>query len=274
MTETDATDVGADVHLHGDHLRRGGPRRRADAEPARGAQRPHLHDLRRGSSDAVRSDDGALPRDHRRRPGVLLGRRREADHEAGRRTRSPTTSPPTPRLTPARRRAAPHRRPGDRRGERRRRRLGHGAGGHGRHPRGVGAGEVRRAVRQAGPELRRARARAPRPAGRPGARPPSCCSPVGSSTRAEAKAIGLVSPRRAARRAAADGHDARHGDRVEPAARRPGDEAGPPPGPRPGLDEAGRVGERQPRPSCSGPQDHREGVAAFLEKREPRYEGR
>ena len=52
-------------------------------------------------------------------------------------------------------------------GERRRRRLGHGAGDDGRHPGGIREGEVRRAVRAAGPVHRRGRHRPAGPARRP-----------------------------------------------------------------------------------------------------------
>jgi hypothetical protein len=61
--------------------------------------------------------------------------------------------------------------------------LGHGARADGRHPRGLGEGQVRRAVRGARAVLRRARAR---PAGGSwwaASAPRSCCSPATSSTR-------------------------------------------------------------------------------------------
>ena len=107
----------------GDHLRRGRPRRRHHAEPARRAQRPHLHDLRRARGRGA-LHHGPLPGDHRRRPGVLLGRRREADHAVAPATASPAAWPPRPGITPAAEALLTHRRPGDRGGERRRGRAG------------------------------------------------------------------------------------------------------------------------------------------------------
>ncbi len=81
-----------------------------------------------------------------------------------------------------RRRPAPHRRPGDRGGQRRRRRLGDGAGADGRPPGRVGAGPLRRAVREAGAVLRRAPGSAGWPSSSGASARPSCCSPDGSST--------------------------------------------------------------------------------------------
>ena len=42
----------------------------------------------------------------------------------------------------------------------------------------------------------------------------------------------------------------------------------------PDWDELGQLGQHEPRPSSSMTEDHREGVASFLEKREPNYVGR
>ena len=134
---------------------------------------------------------------------------------------------------PGRRGAAHHRRAGDRRRQRRRGRLGHGAGGDGRPPGRVGAGPVRRAVREARPVLRRRRRRAAGPARRPGARRRAAASPAGSST-----------PTRRWRSAWSAGScpttsccptalELAAVDRGEPAARRAAHEAGPPPGARP-----------------------------------------
>ena len=139
---------------------------------------------------------------------------------------------------PRRRGAAHHRRPGDRGRERRRRRVGHGAGGDGRPARRVGAGQVRRAVREA----RAVAATWPASGGSPSwsaaSTPPSCSSPGRVIDAEEAQADRAGEPGRAPRRAPAHRDGAGPVDRVEPAARRPAHEAGAAAGPRPGLDRA------------------------------------
>ena len=225
-----------------------------------------LEEIVRGLGEAGR----ALPRHHRRGSGVLLRRRREADHGRPRATDGTARHRPAP--DPGGGRAAPHRRPGRRRGQRRGRRLGHGAGADGRHPGGVGAGPVRRAVRAARTGLGCARPRAAGPARRAGAGRGAALHRRDHRRRdgvADRAGVAGGRPRRPARR----------GDRASP--------GGSPP--------TRRSRCRHSRTDCAGPSipdwhelgawvsselarlfqtdDHREGVASFLEKRPPSYTG-
>ena len=223
-----------------------------------------LDDLRRARGRRPH-DLGPLPRHHRRRPGLLLGRRREAGH-GGRRHRGRPVIGRTPAPHPGRRRPAAHRRARDRRGQRRRRRVGHGARPHVRHPGGLRAGPLRRAVRAARPVHRRA---GHRPAGQR----------VGRERAAELLFTGAHRRRRGAahrpRRAGrAPRGAAAHGD-----GRWPGGSPPTRPSPSGGSSRAcGAPSTPTGASSASGcptpsaelfrTDDHREGVA-FLEKRPP-----
>jgi alpha-mannosidase len=131
------------AHLCHGHLRghrRHQRRRGGDPhhQPPAGAERPALPDLRRARARRA-GHRCPVPRDHRRRPGVLLRRRRPGRHGRGERRGDSRGTP----ADAAGRRAALHERSRDRRRERRRGRLGDGTRPHGRHPGGIGAGQVR-----------------------------------------------------------------------------------------------------------------------------------
>ena len=202
-----------------------------------------LEDVVRSLGDARR----ALSRRHRRRPGVLLRRRRQADHG---RTRAAVgrALATAPRLTPA----------ADA--------LLHtdvpviaavnGAA--------VGWGmelALMADIRVASDRARFgelfvlrglvsdvAGTRTARPARRPRAGSRAAVHRRGRRRRDGARHRPGVTRRRP-RRAAAGGHGAGRADRRQPAARRAGAEARAAPGARPGLERARRVGVDQPRPA-------------------------
>ena len=225
--------------------------------------------------DAVREHRRALPRRHRRRPGLLLGRRREAGDGRRRRDARRERLAAEPRLTPAADALLSHRRARDRRRQRRRGRLGDGA-----------------------------RAAWPTSASRRSARSSASCSCCAGSAATSPGSAG--SPRLVGRETAAEllftgevidaARGAAHRPRVARRARTPiccprrsrsptRIAANPPlavqrlkAGLREALDpdwqRPRRVGELARLAELFRTEDHREGVRAFLEKRPAVYRGR
>ena len=158
-----------------------------------------------------------------------------------------------PRLTPAADALLHTDVPVDRRRQRRGRRLGHGAGVDGRHPGGVRAGPLRRAVRAPRPRVRRPGLRPPRPARRPRARRRAAVHRRRRSTPPPPREIGLVSRVVAHDELLPAATELARPHRRQPAARRAVAEARAAPGARPRLERRSGRGCRPTSPGCSRP---------------------
>ena len=183
-----ATKGAVDVVLRDDHLGAVGRRRAADPEPPRFAERV---DARSSGTSCARSSRatprrlGARGADHRRRPGLLLGRRPEGRLRARRRRHARHPQGAARRLSPGDRRRPAAREAGGRGGQRPRGRdrLLAGAGLRPDHGRRVGL--LRTGVRQHRADARRRLDRVRAAGGRAGAGVPD-----GAARRADPGAAG------------------------------------------------------------------------------------
>ena len=204
-------------------------------------------------ADAVATTTRPLPGDHRSRSGVLLRRRRQAGD--GRCERGAVEPRPHAATHTGRRRAAAHRRPDHRCGQRRRRRLGHGARAHGRHPDRLRAGHDSASCSSSAGSAATSPAW-PDSSSSSAARHAAELLFTGRIIDADRSArelrLGLAGGRRTTnccRRRLELASD----DRCQSAARRAGAQARAARGARPGLGRARPLGQLDARPNCSAP---------------------